>query len=237
MMKEERVDIEIGTRKIRAIFTHSDSGNKTPVVIICHGYGSTKNRKKYKRLVNSLAERGIGSIRFDFFGHGESDGDFGDYIIENGMEDVDAVYNFIAASEFVDSSKIGIFGSSMGGTVAILIASQFNKFNNIKSMVLSAPAIDYNDIKGPWPVKKFHEDSKKYDLYKKAEWIKCPTLIIHGDKDDVVPIEQSEKFIQLLNPDVEKSLRVLENTTHDFTIEQGDEMVALATEWFATRLM
>ena len=230
-MEDENIKINVGTRKISGIFCHHNIG-KSPIIIMCHGYGSSKNSEKYIKLAKLFSEQGIASLRFDFFGHGQSDGKFEDFTIEKGLEDVENVYRYLVGSEFVDNIKIGIFGSSMGGSVSILTTSEFNRFN-IKSMVLSAPAIDYSSIgRDALEIKTFHEDAKKYNLYKKAGWIKCSTLIVHGREDDVVPLKQSEKFLELLSlPPEKKKLEIFEGVDHDFTGPDLDRLVELSADW------
>ena len=51
-------------------------GEKCPMVIICHGFNGNKNAQILQLLADSLQRRGIASIRFDFNGHGESEGEF-----------------------------------------------------------------------------------------------------------------------------------------------------------------
>ncbi|MAH42743.1 alpha/beta hydrolase, partial [archaeon] len=53
----------------------SDSGSKT-IVIMCHGFTSSKESGTYINLEKMLNEKGIATFRFDFYGHGESDGKF-----------------------------------------------------------------------------------------------------------------------------------------------------------------
>ena len=49
-------------------------GKKTPIVILMHGYGGNKEAQMLSILADSLQAKGIGSIRFDFNSHGESEG-------------------------------------------------------------------------------------------------------------------------------------------------------------------
>src|SRR5574344_362483 len=62
------------------------TGQKIPMVIICHGFCGNKNEPLHKALSDSLLSKGIASIRFDFNGHGESDGDFQEMTVLNEIE-------------------------------------------------------------------------------------------------------------------------------------------------------
>ena len=56
-----------------------DVTQKAPVVLMLHGFGSSKDEvgNMYARLADALAQRGVGSLRIDFRGFGKSDGDTG----------------------------------------------------------------------------------------------------------------------------------------------------------------
>lgn len=59
--------------------------------------------------------------------------------------------------------------------------------------------------------------------------IRSPVLIIHGDKDESVPLEDSKNAIKYLPS--ESKLEIIKGATHDFT-EQLDTIIDLTTNWF-----
>ena len=59
----------------------------------------------------------------------------------------------------------------------------------------------------------FYDDVIEHDIYKEAEKITCPTLIFHGDKDMVVPFEQSEKLFDHLKMK-DKKLEIIGGADH-----------------------
>ena len=65
---------------LRGIVTLPDTEGKVPFVVHLHGFaGSCSGYKSmYTHLSRALAAQGIGSARFDFYGNGESDGEFED---------------------------------------------------------------------------------------------------------------------------------------------------------------
>jgi len=82
---------------------------------------SAKNSEKLIFLAQSLAERGILALRFDFRYVGESSGKFADITYSGEVEDLQATYGFMQSRQ---PGKTVIFGSSMGGTVALLFAAE-----------------------------------------------------------------------------------------------------------------
>jgi dienelactone hydrolase len=85
-------------------------------------------------LAETLASRGVASIRMDFPGCGASVEPFTENNITNMMADVAAARAFAIANAAIDSTAVGMFGYSMGGRVAILSAS-----SGYKSLGLLAP--------------------------------------------------------------------------------------------------
>ena len=62
--------------------------SKCAFVLILHGFTGNKNETLLEQISKGLQQRGIGSIRFDFNGHGESEGPFQEMTIENEIENV-----------------------------------------------------------------------------------------------------------------------------------------------------
>ncbi|GKV03616.1 hypothetical protein SLEP1_g15890 [Rubroshorea leprosula] len=99
-----------------------ETGSKE-VVIICHGFQSSKERIPMKNLALALEREGISAFRFDFAGNGESEGSFhyGNYHRET--EDLRAVILHFCQEQRLISA---IVGHSKGGNVVLLYASKYN---------------------------------------------------------------------------------------------------------------
>src|SRR6478672_7820048 len=120
-MTEEKVRFSNGRGEWLAGIAHyprDRSGNSA--VILCHGMESNKDSDKLILLARTLAEHGVFALRFDFTYCGESSGSFADITCSGEVEDLRAAFDFVAHS----FRKIAIFGSSMGGTVALLFAAK-----------------------------------------------------------------------------------------------------------------
>ncbi|XP_016162876.1 uncharacterized protein LOC107605497 isoform X2 [Arachis ipaensis] len=113
----------------------------TQLVIICHGFQSSKERIPMVNLAAAIENDGISAFRFDFSGNGESEGSFqyGNYYRE--VEDLRAVIQHFREQKFVITA---IVGHSKGGNVALLYASKYKdvhaivnisgRFNLLKGM-------------------------------------------------------------------------------------------------------
>ena len=204
--------------KVCGILLNPTSDTNKPIVILCHGFSSSKDSKTYTTLSKILNEKRISIFRFDFFGHGESDGKFEDVTISRAVDDIINAVKFLRNKGY---KKIGLFGSSFGGISSIIAAS---KISGLIFLALKSPVSDYLESKNKTMTKKqiqewknngytiylgehrtkfrlnysFFEDSKNNNAYKYAKKINVPTLIVHGDCDERIPIEQSKKTCKLI---------------------------------------
>lgn len=112
---------------------------KKPVTIIYHGLTGFRTEPHLMALNDSLLARGIATVRFDFNGHGESEGLFSEMTLFNELEDAKAIYNYVASLPWVDKKRISIAGHSQGGLETGLLAGDLGA-EKIRSAVLLAPA-------------------------------------------------------------------------------------------------
>lgn len=186
-----------------------------PGVIICHGFGGSKSRRKYTLLGRALAQKGIASLRFDFSGHGDSEGEFEELSIEKQVSELNSAFKKLAREKRIDKEKIAILGHSLGGLVAVLFQTKYKK---AKTLILIAPAINQRKLIKEWftseEIRKWKEkgylDTEKgrigLQYLKEAERdylsllseITVPVLILQGEKDeDVAPRYGKEVFEKL----------------------------------------
>ncbi|MEM4366543.1 MAG: alpha/beta hydrolase [Candidatus Anstonellales archaeon] len=212
-------------------------------VLLCHGFGSNKNSNTNMELAKKLKGK-ADSLRIDFYGHGESEGLFEDISVSKGVEDVVAGIRFLRKKGY---DKVGLVGSSFGGLCSILAASR----ERVDFVALKAPACDMKETeemilgkegvkewkkrgytyyfvvgKGPQKLNYgFYKDAVGKDAYKEARKIKAPVLIVHGDRDKVVPVEQGRKLEKSING---AKLVVVKGADHNFSEEKHfKEMIGL----------
>ncbi|MBU0532177.1 alpha/beta hydrolase [Candidatus Micrarchaeota archaeon] len=238
---------------MQKIFLNSKTGkicclynklNADSIVILAHGYLSNKNSTTNKRLVELLNEKGISTIAFDMYGHGESDGDVEHLTITKAVENLLTVYDFVKSEDY---EKIGVAGSSFTGIVSLIAASK-REFTVVS---LKCPVFDskklWDDRFGRTGVEKWkeegfitpfgkkwhfeaYEDASKYNMEKITSEIKAPTLVVHGNKDVTVPLSHAKGIISALSS--EKKLVVVEGANHFFEDEKHfKEMINASFEW------
>jgi acetyl esterase/lipase len=183
------------------------------------------------------------------------------YTIPEAVADVRLSARFIrrkAKDWEVDPERIGVLGGSAGGHLALVLGTTGDDGNlESKDEILSGssrvacvvalyPPTDLRDwVTDPPPIIKKRADLKpplSFDaklapdvspLLKVTER-SAPTLMIHGDKDQLVPIEHSKKMLEALEKaKVAAKLITIEGAAHGFNQKQNQEVVAPAMmEWF-----
>ena len=116
-------------------------GETYPLVIVAHGFMGAKDNPLIVNLSDKLQAEGFIVIRFDFNGHGESDGRFQDMTVLSEVEDAKAIFEY--ADSLPYSGAINMAGHSQGGVVTSLIAGELG--DEINSIVLFAPAAVLED--------------------------------------------------------------------------------------------
>jgi uncharacterized protein len=204
--------------KLCAIVNNPSDDKNKPVIVLAHGFSTSKNSGTYTTLAEKLAKHDISTFRFDFFGHGESEGKFENITISEAVDDILHAIKYLKTQKYI---KIGLMGSSFGGISSIIAAS---KTNDLYLLALKSPVSNYLEKEietkseeelEDWKTKgyriyvsgdgresklnySFFEDFRNNDGYKAAPKIKIPTLIVHGDKDEIVPYKQSVKTCKLI---------------------------------------
>jgi hypothetical protein len=131
---------------------------KPPIVITCNGFAEDRFYKEipntggefyYDRVSRLFAQQGIATLRIDYRGSGESDGDYTMTTFSSQISDVLAAVEYVENNlkRMVDKHRIGLFGHSQGGLV-ISVASGQDK--RVKSAAMwsapSSPPINYSTL-------------------------------------------------------------------------------------------
>jgi pimeloyl-ACP methyl ester carboxylesterase len=169
------------------------------LVISCHGMLSGKDGTKHRLLAEALSPE-LPVLRFDFAGRGESEGSLFDMSYSSQVEDLLAVLDWAGAQGV---ERIGLFGSSMGGAVALLAAARDERVVAIATLAAVAhpELIDerHPEAAGLWHRqgyidtpegklgKGFYDDSLSHDVISAVRILHAPLHVVHGEEDDVVP--------------------------------------------------
>ncbi|MCH3964429.1 MAG: alpha/beta hydrolase [Clostridium sp.] len=217
---------------------------KVPVVCIFHGFTGHKMGPHFifVKLSRMLADRGIASVRFDFAGSGESDGDFIDMTVSRELDDAKTVLEYVKSLKFIDTGKIGVLGLSLGGAVSSMLAGDCR--DDVSCLCLWAPAGNIREIvingkmeddiiemrkQGFWDVEGlslgtgFLDDLKDLDILEKASPYDKNVMLIHGDNDETVPFDVSEKYLEIYG--IKAVLHAVQGADHTFNKKSWEEEV------------
>ena len=204
---------------------------RAPGILWLQGFKSEMTSVKPTALAAWTHDRGQAFTRFDYSGHGQSDGRFEDGNLSLWREEAESIFRQHTTGEQI------LVGSSMGGNIALLllrrlIESDLDAAARIRALVLIAPAWDMTeelmwprmsdearralDEDGVWmrpsrygdepyPItRQLIEDGRK-NLLGRAPWQPGrPVRILHGREDPDVPFTHSERLMTILDgPDIQ----------------------------------
>lgn len=206
--------------------------NNLPGIIFMTGYMSNMDGSKALAIEEFARERGQSFVRFDYFGHGQSSGNFSDGHIGIWLE------NAISVLDQLSEGPQILVGSSMGGWLMFLAA--LARPERVAGLVGLAAAPDFTEelllkelseeqvaeikVNGQVTVsseydddyiftKKLIDEGRKYLILNDRVEINCPVRLLHGIEDVSVPWEFAIKIQeQLISTDVEVIL--LKNSDH-----------------------
>jgi fermentation-respiration switch protein FrsA (DUF1100 family) len=161
-----------------------------PVMLYFHGNGGALNLRvgRFERLIAD----GDGLVALSYRGYGGSSGEPSEQGLVN---DALAAYDFAIAR--YPASRIVLWGESLGSAVAVALAVQ----REVGGLILDAPftsAADVGAAAYPFaPVRWLIKDAFRSD--RRIGKVKAPVLVLHGERDRVVPIRFGERLFALAN--------------------------------------
>jgi fermentation-respiration switch protein FrsA (DUF1100 family) len=184
------------------------------VVLWCHGNaGNIINRLENLR---ELYRLGLSVFLFDYRGYGRSHGSPSE---EGLYQDAFGAYDYLARTRMIRPERIVLFGRSLGAAVAAEVASH----KPAAGLILESafPSIE--------AVAKFHYGgvpvhwllSAEFRLIDRLPQLSLPKLIVHGDQDDIIPIELGREVFEAAKPP--KSFYVIKGADHNNSYYVGGE--------------
>ncbi len=225
-------------------------------VLFLHGFGGNRSEvgRLFVRTARQLEKRGIASLRFDFVGSGDSEGEDIDCSIDSEVVDAVAAYRVLREETGLPEEKIGLIGYSLGGCVGALLSARIR----FPAMVLWAPVGDLEDqflqkaAMAPEKLKeldsydtgvrrvgkKFIRDVFQLKPYEEISQYPGKLLLIHGSEDDVVSVDHSQKLFESAHGAAERvELLLIEGTNHAFQYRENSEtLIEQTTAWLGEHL-
>jgi len=215
-----------GQPRLAYLFRPARPGCQLPGLVWLGGFGSDMRGAKASFLDEMALAQGRACLRFDYSGHGESEGDFAEGAIGVWAAEALAIFRALTHGPQI------VIGSSMGGWIALLLAralAALNESHRLQGMALIAPAVDFTEkliwpqlpeavrseieTKGlwlkpagaygpPYPLtRKLFEDGRAHLLLGGDIRTFCPVAILQGMEDPDVPWRHAMTLIEHLAAD------------------------------------
>lgn len=227
----------------------------TAAAVLVHGGGVNREEGGfYTRLAAGLADAGVASLRFDFRGHGASEGRQEDLTLTGVVNDIRSAV--VHLGDAVPGKVVALIGASFGGGISAYYASQFPQ--TLSSLVLLNPLLSYKkrliDDKAYWRDDRIDPDhgaqltrdgflphSPTFKLgrpllnelfYLRPDTvlhlIQSPTLFVHGTKDTFIPVDSSRAAVAHMC--VEAQLEEIDGSQHGFAVHDDPQYAQSQTQ-------
>jgi len=207
-----------------------DNETVNNIIIGVHGFAGDKDSSMLETLAKEVCRKNTALICFDFPAHGCSPVGEDNLTVKNCKNDLRAVIDY-ASSKYPDAKK-SVFATSFGGFITLLLADELADF----ALVLRAPAVTMPKVLLENVLNVSEEEFKKagiiecgferllklpYSFYEDLLLHECAmdnqlaskTLIIHGDRDNIVPLSDVEAFVASQS---NVSLEIMRGADHRF---------------------
>ena len=220
------------SKKLRYL---SINQNSNLSIVFLHGFMSDIEGDKPKNFLNYCKKRKLGFLAVEYSGHGKSSGKFNNSNISKWTEDVR-----ISINKIINKKKFILIGSSMGSWLSL---NQFKYFKNqikgflgigsgpeflerlmwkkfsdkVKKEIIQKGIYQLKHGEYEYPITyQLIKDGRKNKVLHKNYKIKIPVTMVHGSKDEVVPVIYSRKILKIFN-NAKKKILVIKNGDHSLS--------------------
>ncbi|MGH7772451.1 MAG: alpha/beta hydrolase, partial [Candidatus Binatia bacterium] len=176
--------------------------------------GNISHRLENIKLLHEKVK--INIFIFDYRGYGRSEGRASE---EGTYKDGEAALKYLRTREDVDPRRIAFFGRSLGAAVAAELATR----EECLALILETPFASIREMaRAAFPFLPIGPLLRtRYDVVEKVKRVKAPLLVLHGDKDEVVPFEQGKKVFEAASPP--KEFHAIRGAHHNDTYLVGGD--------------
>ncbi len=162
--------------------------NSRFTLILCHGNAGNISHRIEKLQI--LQQLDLSIFIFDYRGYGRSQG----RPSETGLyRDAEAAYNYLVSARKIEPQNIIVYGESLGGAVAIDLASK----KNIKALITEGTFSSTRDVaRIVYPFLPSFLVSSSFDSARKIRGVRAPKLIVHSINDEIIPFRLSNVLFE-----------------------------------------
>jgi uncharacterized protein len=218
-------------------------------VVFGHCFTCSRHTGILRHICTGLEAEAFMCLRFDFSGNGRSQGRFDESTYSKQIREMEMAAEFIAKQ---GALWIGLAGHSMGAVIALLAAARMNAIKAVCSLAGRLSGLDATHFFSRSQRKQLHDtgrvsfssrgrslqlstgffaDAGQYNLPETIANLKTPLLVVHGDQDEIIPV-QDAYLAQKLNRE-NTTLAVFPGADHMFSGEKDHRQVSQrVVKWF-----
>ncbi len=218
-------------------------------IILGHCFTCSRHTRILRDVSQALVAGGFKVLRFDFSGNGQSEGNFSESSYSKQIAEMKSAASFMSAEGI---SWMGLAGHSMGAMVALLAAAEMDKVRAVCTLAAKATALHTTHFLNSGQLQElqragrvsfasrgrnleltqaFFADATKYELSNIMPSLHQPWLVVHGDQDEIIPLEDAHRLYQY-RPD-HTELAIVKGADHMFSQDkQRQEIAERVVKWF-----
>lgn len=242
--------LDVNDKNVGTIYLPNEHSKNLPVIIYCHGWGSSRKLwTPTEKLCETALANNIAFVTFDFFGCGETGGDYSQMTYRRWKENLSDILDFVSAQPFADKNNIGCYAFSSGSTAALRLATEderikfiisvgtcisthifMNSGSPAKLLAENMESLLSSEIVNKFGI-DFYRDTTANAPIHTIKNINCPVLFLQGTADNPYRIADAQMGYQIMTGNGLCASHIeLENGTHELE-NVIDEALEKEFEW------
>lgn len=236
----ERIHFQSGGQRIDGtLVAPRKMQKKNPGIVFFHGM--TSSEKGYIPIAERLAQHGIVGMTLSIRGHGTSEGDFNALTVNDAVVDGLSAFDFFARYDFIDQSRVGLCGGSVGAAITAMVSAD----KEVKSMILRAPATYTEEM-----MKMTFQEimSEEGQIFRRMSNIsdtppvraiaqfKGDLLVVTSENDAVIPVAVPTQYLLEARQTKSKKLIQIDGAEHNLTGDKREQFIDEVVRWFVSTI-